>query len=446
VFERLNVALVIAAARGGLMSSRRRWRMLGILLALVIPPVSPAAAWAEGKYKTLHKFESSGIGGSALTGGLILDQLGNLYGTAGLGGTYSQGTVFELIPQSNGSWREKVLHSFTGGLDGGIPLATLVADEIGNLYGTARQGGNDDAGVVFKLAPNQDGSWTESVLYSFTGGADGYTPFAGIIFDQAGNLYGTTLQGGSSSACIGGCGTVFKLTAKSDGSWTESILYSFCSLDGCRDGAYPFIASLIFDQTGNLYGTTEYGGNHRSLCENNGCGVVFQLSPSPDGSWKETVLHRFCSSSSCGDGVYPLDSLIFDRIGNLYGTAEFGGAAGGGVVFELIPNKDGSWREKVLHSFAGRSEGGIPVANLVADEAGNLYGTAEFGGAAGNGVVFKLTPNSKGGWHETVLHAFQDHPGALPNAGVIFDDAGNLYGTTYGDDNTTFGSVFEITP
>ncbi|HXM22466.1 MAG TPA: choice-of-anchor tandem repeat GloVer-containing protein [Terriglobales bacterium] len=427
------------------MSLRRRWRMLGVLLVVVILPLLTSAAWAQGKYKTLHTFESSGTGGSALTGGLIVDQSGNLYGTAAFGGTYSQGTVFKLTPGSNGGWAIKVLHSFTGGADGGIPLAALILDQVGNLYGTARQGGNNGAGVVFKLAPNQDGSWTESILYSFTGGADGAVPFAGLIFDQAGNLYGTTVEGGGStnSACSNGCGTVFKLTAKSDGSWTESVLHSFCLLDACRDGATPFIAGLIFDQTGNLYGTTEHGGN-LSQCNGNGCGVVFQLTPNADGSWTENILHRFSSINSYW-GVFPLDSLIFDGSGNLYGTAEFGGAAGGGVVFQLTPNADGSWREKVLHSFTGR-DGSVPYASLIFDHSGNLYGTTFEGGAGGAGVVFKLTPNSNGGWHETVLHAFHDRPGALPNAGVIFDGAGNLYGTTYGDSNTTFGSVFEITP
>jgi uncharacterized repeat protein (TIGR03803 family) len=420
------------------MSLHRRWSMLGVLMLVVLLSVSTSAAWAQGKYKTLHKFDGS-KDGSSFTGGLIFDQSGNLYGTAALGGTYSQGTVFELTPRSNGGWAIKVLHSFTGVMDGGIPLATLIFDRVGNLYGTARQGGVNNDGVVFKLAPNQDGSWTESVLYSFMGGADGAVPFAGLIFDQAGNLYGTTVEGGGStqSACSNGCGTVFKLAPNQNGSWTESVLYSFM---GQADGAVPF-ASLIFDQTGNLYGTTEYGGN-LSACGGAGCGVVFQLVPNADGRWTETVLHRFCSGT-CGDGANPLDSLILDRTGKLYGTAEFGGVGGGGVVFQLTPNANGSWREKVLHSFGGR-DGYAPIASLTFDHAGNLYGTTFEGGVLGLGVVFKLAPNSNGGWHETVLHAFYDHPGALPYAGVIFDGAGNLYGTDSG--NTTFGSVFEVTP
>jgi uncharacterized repeat protein (TIGR03803 family) len=222
-------------------------------------------------------------------------------------------------------------------------------------------------------------------------------------------------------------------------------LYSFCSLDGCRDGADPYRAGLIFDPAGNLYGTTENGGNSQCTATGNGCGVVFELIPNADGSWKQTVLYRLCSRSSCGDGTNPQTSLIFDRAGNLYGTTVNGGAAGFGVVFQLTPNADGSWREKVLHSFRG-GDGGGPQASLIFDHAGTLYGTTANGGIHNYGTVFKLVPNSDGGWHETVLHAFYDRPGALPEAGVIFDSAGNLYGTTFGDSNTTFGSVFEITP
>src|ERR1700722_20170534 len=423
----------------------RRSKVLGLLLVVVILLVLTPAVWAQNKYKTLHRFESSGTAGYALMGGLVFDRSGNLYGTATDGGTNLQGTVFELIPQSSGGWAIKVLHRFTGGLDGGKPLATLIFDRVGNLYGTTQQGGDQEFGVVFKLAPNQDGSWTESVLYSFAGGRDGAVPFARLIFDQAGNLYGTTVEGGGStnSAWHNGCGTVFKLKARSDGSWTETILHSFCLLDECRDGATPFFAGLIFDQAGNLYGTTEQGGN-LSQCSGSGCGVVFELTPNADGSWTENVLHRFSSVNSYR-GLNPLGGLIFDGSGNLYGTAESGGAAGGGVVFQLTPTSDGRWKEKVLHTFTGW-DGYLPCASLIFDHSGNLYGTTVEGGKREEGVVFKLTPNSDGEWHETVLHAFYDRPGALPNAGVIFDGAGNLYGTTYGDDNTTFGSVFEITP
>jgi uncharacterized repeat protein (TIGR03803 family) len=421
---------------------RRRSRMLAVVLVVVILPVLMSAAWAQSKYKSLHKFDRA-TDGSDVTGGLVFDQSGNLYGTAAYDGAYSQGTVFELIPQSNGGWAIKVLHSFTGGSDGGAPLSTLVFDQAGNLYGTTRQGGDSNSGVVFKLARNEDGSWTESVLYSFEGGTDGAVPFAGLIFDDSGNLYGTTTEGGGSQSqtCDGGCGTVFTLTPNSDGSWTETVLYSF---SGGSDGATPY-APLLFDSSGNLYGTTHQGGTVNSNCSA-GCGVVFELTPIADGSWKETVLHRFCSGGGfCSDGLGPLDSVVLDQAGNIYGTAESGGASYNGVVFRLTPNTDGGWKEKVLLSFNGM-DGCSPYAGLITDQTGSLYGTTFDCGPARAGVVFKLMPNSNGEWHETILHAFHDHPGERPTAGVIFDAEGNLYGTTSGDGNRTFGSVFEIMP
>jgi uncharacterized repeat protein (TIGR03803 family) len=214
---------------------------------------------------------------------------------------------------------------------------------------------------------------------------------------------------------------------------------------GGKDGAFP-LASLIFDQAGNLYGTTLVGGAHHK-------GTVFKLAPNADGSWRESVLYNFCSRTYCGDGTEPEASLIFDQAGNLYGTTYAGGALDQGTVFKLTPNADGSWRESVLCSFCSRtncSDGEFPEASLIFDQAGNFYGTTFAGGdqelclAGGCGVVFKLTPNSKGGWNERLLHTFADRPGASPHAGLIFDPAGNLYGTSSG--NTTLGSVFEITP
>jgi uncharacterized repeat protein (TIGR03803 family) len=332
----------------------------------------------------------------------------------------------------------------------------VIFDGAGNLYGTTVGGGANGGGTVFKLSPSSGGSWKESVLYSFcsiNSCVDGFYPQSSLVFDQTGNLYGTTVSGGSGSACniYDGCGTVFKLTPSAGGSWTESVLHSFCSLAACADGRSEqnSFAGVTFDGAGNLYGTTADGGSSGPCC-----GVVFELTPKADGSWKEEVLHSFTGGR---DGAAPEDSLLFDGSGNLYGTAHEGGnlsqcgGFGCGVVFELTPDSQGSWKEKVLHSFAG-VDGGVPFASLVFDKAGNLYGTTVLGGdlrlcgGSGCGVVFELTPNSKGGWNEKVLHAFYDHPGAAPYAGVILDAAGNVYGTTNGDNNTTFGSVFEITP
>jgi uncharacterized repeat protein (TIGR03803 family) len=413
-----------------------------LMVIIVIPVLSPGEG-AASKYKTLYKF-SGGKDGTSPQARLIFDQAGNLYSTTASGGAHGGGTVFKLTPNADGSWRENVMYSFcslTNCGDGKSPLAGLVFDQAGNLYGTTESGGAHGPGTVFQLVPNADGSWRESVLYSFCSRrncGDGTLPNAGLVFDQAGNLYGTTSARGG--ADVGG--TVFKLSPNADGSWRESVLHSFCQ--NCGDGEAPF-AGLIFDQAGNLYGTTFVGGAH-------GSGALFQLVPNADGSWTESVLYRFCSRTNCGDGKFPVANLVFDQAGNLYSTTEQGGAHNDGTVFKLGPNADGSWRESVLHSFCSRTNCGDGVfpytASLIFDQAGNLYGTTNYGGdpscnsGYGCGVVFKLVPNSNGGWKETVLHPFFDHPGAYPLAGVIFDPAGNLYGTTQGD----AGTVFEITP
>ena len=240
-----------------------------------------------GTYNVLHLFTWA----KNPTGNLTLDAAGNLYGTTADGGSKSTecpggcGAVYKLAPNPRGTWTESVLHSFTGA-DGGIPQAVLTLDTAGNLYGTTSYGGSTACtgrcGVVFKLAPNPEGTWTESVLHSFTGGAHGRYPLAGLIFEKAGNLYGTTLDGGAD-----GLGVVFKLTPSPDGTWTESVLHSFT---GGANGAYPY-AGLIFDAAGNLYGTTYAGGADSAFCgDPTGCGVAFRLAPNPDGIWTESVL------------------------------------------------------------------------------------------------------------------------------------------------------------
>jgi len=411
---------------------------LAVLMAVL---ALPSSSWAQSKYKTLYKF-TGGNDGAAPQASLIFDSAGNLYGTTTSGGNCNGcGVVFKLTRNSEGGgWTENVLHSFTGGADGGSPSAGLIFDMAGNLYGTTSVGGADGLGIVFELTLNANGSWTESVLHSFTGGEDGALPDAGLIFDHAGNLYGTATAGGTHAV-----GVVFRLSQNTDKTWTESVLHSFCSLTNCSDGLHPE-ANLIFDASGSLYGTTINGGS----CDP--CGVVFKLTPESDGSWSENVLHSFCSFDlKCDDGTIPFAGLIFDAVGNLYGATMGGGAHRDGVVFKLSPNSDGTWTEKVLHAFAG-TDGISPASNLVFDRVGNLYSTTLYGGdrtlcaGLGCGTVIKLTSNSKNGWNGTLLHTFVDHPGAHPSAGVIFDAAGNLYGTTQGDLTGTFGSVFKIMP
>jgi uncharacterized repeat protein (TIGR03803 family) len=338
------------------------------------------------------------------------------------------GAVFKLTPNNDGSWKGKVLHSFNG-TDGFYPRAGLAFDSAGNLYGTT----SSFTGTVFKLTPNGDGSWKEKVLHLFKG-PDGLFPDAGLIVDSVGNLYGTTSAGGV-SACENGCGLVFELTPKGDGTWKEKVLHLF-NHEG-KDGFQPE-AGLIFDPAGNLYGTTVGGGP-------NNAGIVFELSPNGSGGWKEKVLHSF--DPNHGDGYQPYAALTFDSAGNLYGTTAIGGTHGFGTVFKLVPTGSGSWKESVLHSFDLNGKGGSsPNAGLIFDSVGSLYGTTAGGGTHGFGTVFRLTPSVNGGWKETVMHSFAGDPGAVPLSGLIFDGHGSLYGTTFGDQATTFGSVFEISP
>lgn len=329
-----------------------------------------------------------------------------------------------------GAWaanRYKVLYKFKGGADGGSTRGAVIFDQSGNLYGTTTDGGAGGAGKVFKLAPNGSGRWTETVLYSFKNdGTDGNTPLSGLIFDQAGNLYGTTAGGGAK----GNYGTVFQLTPNSGGTWTENVLHSF----DVSDGYEPYTGNLIFDQSGNLYGGTNLGGLY-------GNGVVFQLIPNGDGTWTENVLYSFGT-----EGTSPIANLIFDQKGNLYGTAFSGGTDGAGAAFELTPNGGGTWTENVLHWFTGRDECALS-AGLIFDQSGNLYGTAgSLCGTGKSGTVFELTPNGSGGWTETVLHSFKGRDGRSPYAGLVFDQSGNLYGTTFQGGAYGYGTVFKLTP
>ena len=319
---------------------------IGLSAVFAISTVTPfilgtyATAQTE---KVLHSFKlGAKPGGSGPEGNLLFDAAGNLYGTTFCGGTHANndcaneyqgygidgsGTVFELIPKSGGEWTEKVLHNFGAAKDGAGPDAAMIFDAAGNLYGTTLQGGAKGDGTVYELMPKADGSWTEKVLYSFCSQsdcADGSQPFAPLVFDHAGNLYGTTYLGGSAD---GGLGTVFELSPEADGKWTEKVLHIFAGAPG--DGAYPQ-GGLVFDASGNLYGATPVGGS--SNCDYKmGCGTVYELSSSKSGGWAETLLYVF-EGSADSFGPEPNSTLIFDSAGNLYGTTS--GAPGG---FELLP-------------------------------------------------------------------------------------------------------------
>jgi uncharacterized repeat protein (TIGR03803 family) len=327
--------------------------------------------------------------------------------------------------------------------DGATPLSGFVADKHGNLYGVTSIGGTGDCsdygggggcGTVYKLSPpaKNGGAWTETVLYNFQGGADGDEVVGRLIFDKNGNLYGTTALGGGGT-CTYGCGTVFELSppAQKGGVWTKSIIYSFQG--GTTDGSYPE-AALVFDNLGNLYGTTFYGGGPN--CAGYGCGTVFELSPPQQrgDAWTETVLHTFIGPTSA-DGYGPSCNLIFDAAGNLYGTTGFGGTYNNGAVFEMSPPavKGDPWTESVIYSFIGPPDGASPDAGLTAGPNGAFYGSASTWGPETYGTIFELKPPRKpgGAWTETVLHAFTlQADGGIPSGGVIPDEKGNLYGTT----------------
>lgn len=315
--------------------------------------------------EALHAF-TGGMNGQLPLSSLIRDAAGNFYGTIFAGGTHSKGAIYTI--SKNG--KERTLYSFKGQPDGENPYPALLRDAQGSFYGTTYIGGIRGEGVAFKL----DATGAETVLHSFTGGQDGRFPYASLIMDDAGNLYGTTLDGGPEDL-----GVVFKL----DTGGNETVLYWFA---GNADGAYPF-AGLLRDHRGNLYGTTFMGGGHG--CGGQGCGTVFKL----DSSGKETVLYRFEELH----GANPYGGLIHDSDGNLYGTTLAGGVFNSGVVYKL--NRQG--QQAVLYSFTGGADGAYPYATLVRDAAGNLYGTTWEGGDLtcnnpngpyGCGVVFKLAP------------------------------------------------------
>jgi uncharacterized repeat protein (TIGR03803 family) len=348
---------------------------------------------------------------------------------------------------ANSAWGrvDKILYTFTGGADGNAPSA-LIFDGAGNLYGTTPGGGSGacqnlnyvGCGTVFELMRNADGTWTKKVLYEFMGGDDGAYPPAGLIFDGKGNLYGTTEGGGPGDCAIGPVPGCGGVFELMPNSDGTWTESVLYSFTDSQDGAFP-LSGLILDGAGNLYGTAIDGGGATGLSP-----VLFKLSPST-GGWTESVLYNFAPFSSPG-------SLIFDSAGNLYGTNSTDDGYGNGGVFQLTPNPTGYWTRHLLHQFTGGNDGAMPATGLIFDSAGNLYGATSGGGAFGYGNVFRFTPNLKGGWSEHVLHQFTDgKQGGSPAAGLTRDAAGNLYGTTYHGGNLAncsggCGVAFELTP
>jgi uncharacterized repeat protein (TIGR03803 family) len=418
-------------------------RWLGLALVGIVLVASGGATSAT-TVKTLYDFcsENSCADGSSPLGGLLRDGNGNLYGTTTLGGAQGFGAVFEL-KRNGDSWTYQVLHNFcTSCGDSAFPQSKLVLDTAGNLYGTAPSNGELDCGFAFRLSPNADGSkWKLKRLHSFCAfDGDGSHPNAGLTYagatsgapyDGVSPLYGVTIGGGAN-----GGGTVYEIQP-SDAHWKERVIYSFCPDKGsCSDGAAPQ-GDLLLDSAGNLYGNTFRGGAA-------GDGTVFELSPRA-GRWRQEVLHSFCTAGDCLDGSFPEGGLAMDAGGNLFGTTTGGGDEGGGTLYRLA-RRHGGWDETVLHSFCSSdcTDGSSPVAGPLIDADGSLFGTTEEGGA-GAGTVYRLQ-----GKILTTLYSFcatQNCPdGGVPMAPLITDEAGNLFGATFIRGAHNGGTIFQLSP
>lgn len=357
------------------------------------------------KRTILHSFAAAE--GWEPSGGLVFDAKGNLYGVTIYGGSHNRGVAFELSPGANGVWTETVLHSFGGAGDSSGPWGRPVLDASGNLYGTTSSGGLTGAGAVWELSPHSNETWSETILYGFTGGSDGGSPYTALIFDTAGNLYGTTSAGGDKTVYIcglnGGCGVAFKLSKNASGLWSETVIHTFDGADGW------FSEGFISDDAGNLYSVTGDGGNFTG-CGGFGCGVVYELSPNGNSGWAETLLHVFQPGSLGygGPGGSSPVGITFDSGGNLYGSTFYGGnyesdcglaLTGCGVIFKLSRNSSGAWAETIVHAFTGGADGGTPQSNVIFDIDGNLLGTGTSGPAyntcitaGGCGVAFEIKP------------------------------------------------------
>lgn len=394
-----------------------------LLLALTLLHSSPGQAQS---FNVIHNFAGSD---GSYPNSLTIDRFGTLYGTTESGGgTGKSGTVFKLN-ESNSNWVLTPLYIFNDGNDGGAPQAAILKDPNGVLYGTASQNGESSWGVVFALRPastvraSLSPLWIESVLYNFTGGSDGGLPGSDLVMDSAGNLYGTTQDGGVYQS-----GTVFELSPSGSG-WTQTVLHSF---SGGDDGAFPY-AGVVLDSSGNLYGTTVNGGGMLNT------GTVYELKRS-GSTWTEQVLYSFQGQDDGGD---PFAGVILDPSGNLYGATPGRGAGGGGTVFELLPS-NGTWEFKLIYGFTSNVGGG-PVASLTLDGNGNLYGTAQYDGLYDLGSAFELMPTGNT-WTYNSLHDFTGgDDGAQPTSRLVLDSDNNIYGTTHYGGANLVGVAFEIT-
>jgi uncharacterized repeat protein (TIGR03803 family) len=356
--------------------------------------------------------------------GIVLAMI--LSGCADNAGVYDPRHAVVTSSRSAGG-SEHILYSFTGGSDGGNAATGLALDGNGNLYGTTVIGGTSQCGTIFKLTLQASPPWPETVLHNFGCYADGKNPHGGVTFDRRGNLDGTTVAGGSGGSCSSdGCGIVFQLTPQ-----TENVLHNFSAgPDGFGPGG-----GVVFDPTGNVYGMTPDGGSHSE-------GTVYEVWRA-GRQWHEKVIHAF--SGGTDGGVGSLGLLLRDAAGSLYGVAEIGGAHGAGTVFKLSATSRKRWNLTTLYAFKGQPDGGSPYGGLVADAAGDLFGTTYYGGADGLGSVFELVGGAHGRYRERVLYSFRGgSDGSSPTATLVLK-SGELYGTTSaGGGGCGCGTVFKV--
>jgi len=408
-------------------------------------------ALAQTQFKVAYDFgTTNGIeDGAAPNGGLVFDRDGNMYGTTrgggnpGCGGEFGGcGTVFQLSPNGNGTWKETVIHRFCDDLpvcsDGFEPWAGLTMDRSGNLYGTTVAGGTDSSpyGTAFELSRNADGTWNYTKLWNFDY-AEAWAPYGKLVLDQRGNLYGTTYGGG-----VYNDGSVFELSQTENG-WTKTTLHS---LSQSVDGQSPY-AGVAFDKLGNLYGTTYDRGDY--FCNGgSGCGSLFELSPNGDGTWRETFVFLF----NYATGGVPWGEVNFDGVGNLYTSVSVYGPTKcecGGIV--RMSYQGNQWQYSGVLAFHGK-DGAVPLAGVSIDRRSRvMYGTTHLGGKSshcgqyGCGTVYAIK-----GTQETVLHNFCSQPnctdGEYPWSSLFTDGIGNLYGSTWLGGTYNYGVVFEITP